>query len=144
MAREVVSGVGKGAKRTDLGNVAKIQRSAKIQNASGGAYGQRSELQSIAQGASTNVSGPTFNAGSFRMGEEATMLRPPVTDAFTPGTGVLTDGAGFNTPGTPPNQLTDAITSVNPGRVLAAALYTANPNPYTRMLVEAYDNEGIY
>lgn len=143
MAREVVSGVGKGAKRTDLGNVAKIQRSAKIQNASGGSYGQRAELQSIAQGAPM-ASGPTFNAGSFRMGEEASMQRFQATDAFAPGSGNLTDGAGFNTAGTAPNSLTPAMTSPNPGRVLAAALYTVNPNPYTRMLVESYDEEGIY
>ena len=141
MARkEVVSLPGKGARRTDLGNVAKIQRSAKIQNATGGAYGQRAELQSLAQGAAMPQ---TASAPGAAMPEQ-TMPRVSVTDAYAPGSGTLTDGAGFNTPGTPPNTLTSAMTSPNPGRVLAAALYTANPNPYTRMLVESYDNEGIY
>jgi hypothetical protein len=140
MAREVVSGVGKGARRTDLGNVAKIQRSAKLQNATGGAYGQRADLRSIAQAAPTPATGSAVSAGV----PEQQMPRVPVTDAFAPGTGTLTDGAGFNTPGTPPNPMSDALTSPNPGRVLAAALYTVNPNPYTRMLVESYDNEGIY
>jgi hypothetical protein len=140
MAREVISGVGKGAKRTDLGNVAKIQRSAKVQNATGGSYGQRAELRSIAQAAPM---GPTGSAMTAGMPEQA-MQRPEVTDAFAPGSGTLTDGAGFNTPGTPPNTMAQAVNSPNPGRVLAAALYTVNPNPYTRMLVESYDNEGIY
>lgn len=140
MAREVVSGVGKGAKRTDLGNVAKIQRSAKIQNASGGTYGQRAELQSIAQGAPMPSTGSAMSSGMPEQG----MPRVQTTDAFAPGSGTLTDGAGFSTPGTAPNSLTPAMTSPNPGRVLAAALYTVNPNPYTRMLVESYDEEGIY
>lgn len=139
MAREVVSGVGKGAKRTDLGNVAKIQRSAKIQNASGGGYGQRAELRSIAQGAPTGATGSAMSANA-----PEPMPRVQVTDAFAPGTGTLTDGAGFNTPGTPPNTMNAAMMSPNPGRALAAALYTVDPNPYTRMLVESFDEEGIY
>lgn len=143
MAREVVSGVGKGAKRTDLGNVAKIQRSAKIQNATGGGYGQRAELQSIAQGAAMPTTGSAVSAGQ-PVTTGMAMPRVQATDAFAPGTGTLTDGAGFGTDGTPPNSLTPAFTSPNPGRVLAAALYTVNPNPYTRMLVESYDEEGIY
>lgn len=136
---EVVSGVGANARRTDLGNVAKIQRSAKIQNATGGTYGQRADLQSLAQGA------PTSQPQAIPSVPEQQFPQVPVTDAFAPNVGgTLTDGAGFNTPGTPPNTINQSLTSVNPGRILAAALYTANPNPYTRMLVESYDNEGIY
>jgi hypothetical protein len=140
MAREVVSGVGKGAKRTDLGNVAKIQRSAKVQNATGGTYGQRAELRSIAQGAPMPTTASAMSSGM----PEQTMPRAQATDAFEKGTGNLTDGAGFNTAGTPPNSMTPAFTSPNPGRILAAALYTVNPNPYNRMILESYDEEGIY
>ncbi len=52
--RDVVSGVGKDAKRTDLNpsnlvseRVKKLQREAKVQNATGGAYSQRTQLQNI-------------------------------------------------------------------------------------------------
>ena len=65
-----VSGVGKGARRTDLDRAAKIQRDAKIQNAAGGAYGQRAELQGLAQGASMQGS---FDPARVRMGEERSM-----------------------------------------------------------------------
>lgn len=144
---EIVSGVGKNAKRRDLGNVAKIQRSAKIQNASSGSYGERSQLQSIAGGAAmpTTGSAVSFNAGSARMGEVASMQKTPVTNAFAQGSSrPLTDGAGGNTDGRGPEALNLGVTSPDEGRALAVALFTLYPNPQTRALVEAYDQEGIY
>ena len=139
MAREEVSGVGKGAKRTDLGNVAKIQRSARIENATGGTYGQRAELRSIA---SQEATGPTGSAVSA----QTAPLMPKIatTDIFTPSQGTLTDGAGMNTPGTPPNTVNQGLTSPDSGHALAAALFTVYPNPYTKMLLESYSDEVMY
>jgi len=58
MVKEVVSGVGADAKRTDKNiseRVAKIQREAKIENAPGGTYSQATQLQNLASGASTET-----------------------------------------------------------------------------------------
>lgn len=137
MAREVVSGVGPGAKRTDLGNVAKIQRSAKVQNATGGAYGERKDLRDIAsQGGQQALASAA----------PATPQMPPIrtTDVFASGGGTLTDGAAFGTKGTPPNTVTQGLTSPDPGHALAAALFTVYPNPYTKMLLESYSDEVLY
>jgi hypothetical protein len=140
MAREVVSGVGKGAKRTDLGNVAKIQRSAKIQNAAGGAYGERGALNAIASQA------PMPSTGSAVSAQAPAPTAPTVkpVDVFTPTNGLLTDGAGNNTLGTPPSPISAGLQSPDAGRVLATALFKAYPNPYTRANLEAFDAEGIY
>ena len=62
MATDQPGGPGKFARRNDLGNVKKIQRSAKIQNASGGAYGQRAEMQGIAAGAPMAQAMPAVTA----------------------------------------------------------------------------------
>ena len=45
------SGVGKNSKRIDLDKARKVQRDAKIQRASGGAYGERTALNELATGA---------------------------------------------------------------------------------------------
>ena len=58
MVKEVVSGVGADAKRTDKNiseRVAKIQREAKIENVPGGTYSQATQLQDLASGASTEM-----------------------------------------------------------------------------------------
>lgn len=137
MAREEVSGVGKGAKRTDLGNVAKIQRSAKVQNATGGAYGERAELRSLASQQSTGVTGSAVSANP--------MPQIKVQDVFTPRVGGrITDGAAMNTAGLPPSETTDGLTSPDAGHALAAAMFTMYPNPYTKMLLESYSDEVQY
>lgn len=137
MAREVVSGVGKGAKRTDLGNVAKIQRSAKIQNAAGGAYRERMALNELASQGAMPTTGSAVSA-------QPTAPKVKPVDVFTPTNALLTDGAGNNTLGTPPNPISAGLQSPDAGRVLATALFKAYPNPYTRANLEAFDAEGIY
>lgn len=139
MARpEVVSGMSKNSKRTDLGNVAKIQRSAKIQNAAGGPYRNRQELQDLASQATTGTTGSAVSAA----GPVPQRFKP--VDVFTPSNETLTNGAGNNTAGTPPSPVSDALQSPDAGRVLAAALFRAYPNPYTRANLEAFDAEGIF
>ncbi len=59
-----ISGVGKNAKRTDRGMVQKIQRNAKIENASGGSYGERKDMKSLASAEST---GKTASAVSYQL-----------------------------------------------------------------------------
>lgn len=137
MAREQVSGMGKNSKRTDLGNVAKIQRSAKIQNASGGTYGERSALNELTQSGSMPTTGSAVSAQPT-----APTVKP--MDVFTPSNDLLTNGAGNNTLGTPPDPISAGLQSPDAGRVLATALFKAYPNPYTRANLEAFDAEGIY
>jgi hypothetical protein len=60
---QVVSGVGAGSKRVDKNNVERVQRiqkNAQIQNASGGAYGDRLRNEGLAQGAPMDVSTPAM------------------------------------------------------------------------------------
>jgi hypothetical protein len=142
---EVVSGVGADSKRTDNNiseRVAKIQREAKIQNSVGGAYEERSNLTSLAQGASTNVPTPTMGAAPT-----PTVARnpgPPI-DVFGPGDPNLpeTDGAPGLTPGRQPNELNTPIAGPNELSVLARAIYATNPTPIWRRVVEAFDEEGV-
>ena len=140
MATDQPGGPGKFARRNDLGNVKKIQRSAKIQNAAGGAYGQRAEMQSIAGAAPMEQGAPNFAPPTGNL----TARSMPVTGAFAPterpnepitaGTDG-TDGAGSNvlmTPVDAPDQLS----------VFARAMYMANPTPQLRRIVEAFEEEG--
>lgn len=135
-----VSGVGKSAKRTDRGMVQKIQRNAKIQNASGGAYGDRAEMQSIASGAAT---APTASAVSA---QPAPRPAVQVTGAFAPGSQdkPFTDGAGGNTAGATPDDLMANYQSSDPGAILVRAMYRMYPTPELRRYVEAYNEEGLY
>lgn len=142
---EMVSGVGADSKRTDnniSARVSKIQREAKIQNANDGSYGQRSDLTSLAQGASTNVPSPT----------QTSMPTPTVTrdpgppiDVFGPGNPNVpdTDGAPGLTPGRQPSELTPMVQGPNELSVLARATYAVNPTPMWRRIVEAFDEEGV-
>lgn len=134
---DVVSGMGPNSNRTDLRRVAKINAAAKIENAAGGPYRSRKELTELAQGAPT---GATGSANTQQI--QQPQIKP--IDMFRPGTGILTDGAGFNTEGEPPSEADAALTSPDPGYVLAAALFKAYPNPQTRMNLEAYQQDGIF
>ena len=142
---EVVSGVGAGAKRTDKNvseRVSKIVREAKMQNASGGAYGERADLASIAGGASTNVqtSGlPSPQAAPQRL--SPSQLGP--SDAFAPGNPntPLSHGAPGG-PGAGPEALQTPVDAVDQTSVLLRAMYMANPTPQLRRMVEAFNEEG--
>ena len=93
---EIVSGIGANAKRTDLGNVAKIQRQAKIQRASGGAYGERTALTQLAQGAPTSTPEapmPTAANPQLQNLKSATTQVVPVNELKGAPGEVITDGA---------------------------------------------------
>ena len=137
---EVVSGVGADAKRTDnnvSSRVAKIQREANVQNASGGTYGNRADLNSIASGASTQVSTPMpsgMPAGA--------MPAAPTVNAFAPGSGdvnPLSDGSRIG-PGRGANARPIPVTTPNPDSIFVRALAAANPESrQLMMMVEAYN-----
>jgi len=141
---EKVSGMGANSSRTDKNlseRVARVQRDAKIQNMSGGAYGQRAEMESIASGASTNVPTPqvTMPQGNPLVGSV------DAVNAFAPGTqGVpLSEGATYG-PGAGQEVLPTPVDAIDQGSVLARAMLMANPNSrQLRLMVEAYNELGI-
>jgi hypothetical protein len=138
---EVVSGVGADAKRTDnnvSSRVAKIQREANVQNASGGTYGNRADLNSIAGAASMKVktATPTPMPGG-----------PVVTsgvsaNAFAPGTGdvnPLSDGSRIG-PGRDASAQPIPVNTPNPDSIFVRALAASNPESrQLMMMVEAYN-----
>ena len=136
---EKVSGVGANASRTDKNlseRVARVQREAKMQNASGGGYGQRAELESIAGGAPTNVPTPS-------MPEPSPVSQIPTVNAFEPGSGrqgiPLSDGAEFG-PGRGTEAQPFPVSAPNPDSIFVRAMAAANPESrQLMMMVEAYN-----
>jgi hypothetical protein len=131
-----VSGVGKGARRTDLDRAAKIQREAKIQNASGGSYGQRAELTQLAQGAPMAQAMPmptpmgTPPVPTVGIFEPTQRPNEPITAGVDVGPGPGSEA--LMTPVDAPDQLA----------TFARAMYMANPSPQLRRIVEAFEEEG--
>ena len=140
-AKEKVSGVGANASRTDKNlseRISRVQRDAKMQNASGGGYGQRAELESIAGGASTNV--PT---ASVTMPEPSRVSSIPEVNAFQAGSGrngiPLSDGAPFG-PGRGSEIQPPTVNAPNPDSIFVRAMAAANPESrQLLMMVEAYN-----
>ena len=138
---EKVSGVGANASRTDKNlseRVARVQRDAKLQEVSGGTYGQRADLQAIAGGASTNV--PTPNV---TMPEQSRVSAIPPVNAFEPGSGrqgiPLSDGAQFG-PGRGADVQPFPVDAPNPDSIFVRAMAAANPGSrQLMMMVEAYN-----
>ena len=144
MVKEVVSGVGKNASRTDKNpsaQVKRIQRDAKIGSASGGAYGSRAENESLQSGGATPATGSAVTQNMYPE------MSKQVTNIFAPGNPNVpfTDGAGMDTPGRTPGDLTTPnLSSPDAGLVLISAMYAASPTPALRRMLEAYDQEGIH
>lgn len=138
---EKVSGVGANASRTDKNlseRVARVQRDAKMQNASGGPYRSRADLESIAGGASTNV--PTANV---TMPEPSRISSIPSVNAFAPGDGrngtPLSDGAKYGD-GRDDSVQPLPVTAPNPDSMFVRAMAAANPESrQLLMMVEAYN-----
>jgi len=132
-----VSGPGKFAKREDLSRVKKIQREAKIQNATGGTYGQAAQLQDIASGASTVQPSTIVNPAPA----VTPAPRPRITD-MQGGPEPITQGAPGNTPGAGPEVLSQPVDSPDNAAILARAMFAVNPTPANRRLLEAFFQEG--
>lgn len=144
MVKEVVSGVGADAKRTDKNiseRVAKIQREAKIQNASGGTYSQATQLQDLASGASTEM--PQAVVGSTPAPRTiASSIRMSSLDQMNENPGPITDGAPGNTPGRQPEELPGPIDGPDNNAILARAMFMMDPTPMNRRLLESFLQEG--
>ena len=132
-----VSGPGKFAKREDLSRVKKIQREAKIQNATGGTYGQATQLQDIASGAPAAQSAAPSAINTMRSNMQTT----PISELK--GTGEpVTSGVGGGTPGPGPEVLQQPVDTPDNAALLARAMFAANPTPTNRRLLEAFLQEG--
>lgn len=139
--KEQVSGVGTNSKRTDNNvseRVAKVQREAKIQEASGGQYGERANLTSLAQGQQTSQTASAVSAQPVTPG-----IQLPSTNIFAPSEEdvPLSHGASGG-PGAGSNILQTPVDAVDQGSILIRAMYAANPTPQLRRMVEAYNEEA--
>jgi len=138
--QQVVSGVGAGAKRVDKNNVERVQRvqrNAQIQQASGGAYGDRLRNESLVQQAPTNV--PTPPTGMPPT--QTPVNRGPSSDIFaaTSHNNPLSDGAKGG-PGADSSGAQTPVDSVNQDAVFARAMLAANPGSRQLfMMVEAFN-----
>jgi hypothetical protein len=139
--KETVSGVGANASRTDKNlseRVARVQRDAKMQNASGGPYSSRADLESIAGGASTDV--PTPN---ITISQPSQISSIPTENAFAPGSGrngvPLSDGARYGG-GRDDSAQPPTVNAPNPDSIFVRAMAKANPGSrQLLMMVEAYN-----
>jgi hypothetical protein len=139
--KEVVSGMGANSSRTDQNiseRVSKIQREAKIENATGGTYAQAKTNKELAQGASTNV--PTPSPMMAR--PTASLIAQPRFDQMNPNPGPITDGAPGNTDGRQPNELPNPVDAPDNNALIAQAMYSISPTPANRRLVESFLEEG--
>jgi len=144
MAKEVVSGAGKDARRTDQNissRVQKIQREANMKNATGGSYGESLNLQQLSQGASTNTRKPIISPTASRSMPSAGLRMSPL-DQMQNNAGPITDGAPGNTAGLQPSQLDQPVDAPDQSAILARAMFALNPTPQNRRLLEAFQQEG--
>jgi hypothetical protein len=107
----------------------KFAKPAKISEAGGGAYGERSALGQLESGASSTPQAP-----------QAPMQ---VTPAFAPtdGSVPMSNGSQYG-PGAGPEIMSPQSQGLDDAGVFARALFSANPTPATRRLVEAFQAEG--
>jgi hypothetical protein len=139
--KEVVSGMGANSSRTDQNiseRVAKIQREAKIENATGGTYTQAKTNRELAQGASTNVPTPT----PMRATPVASLRGGSMFDQMNTNPGPITDGAPGNTDGRQPEDLPNPVDAPDNNALIAQAMYLVSPTPANRRLVESFLEEG--
>jgi hypothetical protein len=141
---EVVSGVGADSSRTDKNLTARVQRvvnDAKIQNAPGGSYSERSNLTSLAEGSAATTTSPMTNINAPTTGM-STSIPVNNVNVFEQGSqGVpLSDGAKGG-PGRNDSILQTPVDTVNPSSIFIRAMLQANPTSrQLQMMVEA-DNE---
>jgi len=144
VAKEIVSGTGKDARRTDKNissRVQKIQRDANMKNTTGGSYGESLNLQQLSEGASTNIKKPIISASTSRNMPSLGLKMSPL-DQMQEGEVTMTDGAGGNTAGRQPFELDQPIDGPDQAAILARAMFAINPTPANRRLLEAFQQEG--
>ena len=140
---EVVSGVGPDSKRTDKNLSARVQRvvnDAKIQNAPGGSYSERSDLTNLASGSAATTTSPMVSMNQPTTGM-STSIPVNTVNVFEPGSqgAPLSDGAKGG-PGRDDSVLQTPVDTVNPDSIFVRALLQANPTSrQLQMMVEAYN-----
>jgi len=140
MVNEVVSGVGANASRTDKNLTSRVQRvvnDAKIQNATGGAYSERSNLNSLATAAPTEQPMPAVAP----VQGDLTPRGIQTTGAFAPGNPDLPLSHGAKGgPGADDSILQTPVDAPDQSSLLARALLQANPTSrQLLMMVEAFN-----
>lgn len=140
---EVVSGMGANSSRTDKNLTARVQRvvnDAKIQNAPGGSYSERSNLTSLAEGSTATTTSPMVNMNAPTTGM-STNIPVNTVGVFEPGSqgAPLSDGAKGG-PGRDDSVLQTPVDTINPDSIFVRALLQANPTSrQLQMMVEAYN-----
>jgi hypothetical protein len=145
--QQVVSLPGAGSKRIDKNNVERVQRiqkNAQIQQASGGAYGDRLRNENSVQNAPISPTGSAASS-NIKMPPPPAPVAPNtnIFDANNPND-IFTNGSGGNTAGTGPDGLMSRFNTHDAGYVLLAAMYQMNPTPELARMLEAYNEEGIF
>lgn len=142
---------GKASNRTDKGlvqRVQKVQRDAKLNRASGGAYNARNTMNSLTVGTNMATTGsavskdvvvpPVPPANPSSVGQAVGMFEPGSAMAGTPYSDGAPTGPGNNTTNIPYAQAPDS------GSALARALLLQNPtNPQLVAIVQAYNEAGL-
>ena len=138
--QQVVSLPGAGSKRIDKNNVERVQRiqkNAQIQQASGGAYGDRLRNESLVEQAPTDVPAPAMGMPPT----QTPLNRGPSSDIFarTSHGRALSDGAQGG-PGADSSGQQTPVDNVNQDAVFARAMLAANPGSRQLfMMVEAFN-----
>lgn len=137
-----VSGVGKNSSRTDRGMAQRVARDAKIENATGGNYGARTQITELAQGAPMPKTASSLGSET----PQATATPLPAPSIFAPGSGQsgvpLSQGAAGG-PGAGTEVLQTPIGAPDNGSALARALLLANPDSrQLRDIVLGFNEEG--
>lgn len=145
MVKEVVSGVGKDSKRVDQNvseRVAKVQREAKIQNAPGGAYSQRSQLEQLATAASTESPQAVFNPSAISNQSMMSNVRVSPLDQLDTSGDPISTGAAGKTAGAGPEVLQVPVDAPDNNALIARAMFLMDPTPQNRRLMESFQQEG--
>lgn len=139
--QQKVSGVGKNSSRTDQNVVERTQRAqrgARIENASGGTYGARTNNEQLAQG---TINTPTASSVTGQQEYVNPIKAIPATaysNTQVPLSQSAPGGPGDNT------GMAEPVDAIDPGSITARALLMANPNSaQLRALVEAYNELGM-
>ena len=145
MVKEDVSGMGPDSKRTDQNvseRVARVQRDAKIQNARGGTYSQRTQLEQIATAASTESPSATFNPSPINTQSMMSNVRVSPLDQLDSSGDPISTGAGGRTAGAGTEVLQVPVDAPDNNALIARAMFLMDPTPQNRRLMESFQQEG--
>jgi len=139
--QQKVSGVGKNSSRSDQNLVERtqrVQRDAKIQNASGGKYAERRTNEELGQGSITAPTASSVTGQNEYVNPIKAIPATAYSNTQVPLSQSAPGGPGDNT------GMAEPVDAIDPGSVMARALLAANPNSSQLIaLVEAYNELGI-